>query len=185
MSHKNCIQIILSNPLVFCKSSPRGGSNIALITVQYQQKTLPAVLIQIPTWGTLKTPSDSFIQMVMFVIMFVYLWITHSQICFGALPPEKTVFLQVPVYSNLRQAFRIRASVKTERGREKKWYMNRGCIHYEMFCIGSKRQQVLTYSATVGGSKYCSARWMRVKQSLGLISWVGGKKGNTFNYTHT
>lgn len=52
-------------------------------------------------------------------VVVLFLWITHSQICFRALPPEKTVFLQVPVYSNLRQAFRIRASVKTERGREK------------------------------------------------------------------
>lgn len=54
----------------------------------------------------------------MFVLVLLYLWIIHSQICFRALPPGERVVLRVSVYSNLGRTFCVWTSVKTGRGRD-------------------------------------------------------------------
>lgn len=96
----------------------------------------------------------------------VYLWKAPSQVSFRALPQEEIAFLQVPVpvpspYSNLRQTLWVRTSVETAGGRkenEREWEFQkkknnnkwrRAC---EALCMWDRNQQVLTYSASVGGS---------------------------------
>lgn len=59
------------------------------------------------------------------------LWIIHSQIGFGALPPEESLVFRVPAHSNLRQSFCVRTPLETERGRQKKAAIRERCTRAE------------------------------------------------------